>query len=181
MSLAVELSVVCAIEDPDNGIHGFQLPRAPDAQAPHARLCVPGPLPVHWTLTTWQTETEGANRSESERASDPGSFRWYARVARGASGIVTALPPLRVTVRVRWPRSRPRCSMSAPVPSETRSPLARLIPPGPRRHPAARRRHQQLPSSPGAPASTRSAKPCARAPASTSHQMFMLNRIREPG
>ena len=33
------------------------------------------------------------------------------------------LPPLRVITRVRCPRSRPRCSMSAPVASETRSPL----------------------------------------------------------
>ncbi len=27
----------------------------------------------------------------------------------------STLPPMRVTVKVRWPRSRPRCSMSAPV------------------------------------------------------------------
>ena len=47
-----------------------------------------------------------------------------ARAVRGASGMVTTLPPLRVIVRVRWPRSRPRCSMSAPVASETRSPRA---------------------------------------------------------
>jgi len=32
------------------------------------------------------------------------------------------LAALRVIVSVRWPRSRPRCSMSAPVASETRSP-----------------------------------------------------------
>jgi hypothetical protein len=29
--------------------------------------------------------------------------------------MVTTLPPLRVMTKVRWPRSRPRCSMSAPV------------------------------------------------------------------
>jgi hypothetical protein len=39
------------------------------------------------------------------------------------SGMVTTLPPLRVIVSVRCPRSRPRCSISAPVASETRSPF----------------------------------------------------------
>jgi hypothetical protein len=43
---------------------------------------------------------------------------------RDASGMVTTLPPLRVTVRVRCPRSRPRCSTSSPVASDTRSPLS---------------------------------------------------------
>jgi hypothetical protein len=47
-----------------------------------------------------------------------------ARAVRGASGMVTTLPPLRVMTRVRCPRSRPRCSMSAPVASDTRSPLS---------------------------------------------------------
>jgi hypothetical protein len=50
--------------------------------------------------------------------------RSIARAVRGASGMVTTLPPLRVMVRVRCPRSRPRCSMSAPVASETRSPFS---------------------------------------------------------
>jgi len=50
--------------------------------------------------------------------------RSMARAVRGASGMVTTLPPLRVMTRVRCPRSRPRCSISAPVPSETRSPLS---------------------------------------------------------
>ena len=40
--------------------------------------------------------------------------RSIARAVRGASGMVTTLPPLRVIVRVRCPRSRPRCSISAP-------------------------------------------------------------------
>lgn len=31
------------------------------------------------------------------------------------------LPPLRVMTKVRWPRSTPRCSISAPVASGTRS------------------------------------------------------------
>ena len=35
--------------------------------------------------------------------------RSIARAVRGASGMVTTLPPLRVMARVRWPRSRPRC------------------------------------------------------------------------
>ena len=34
--------------------------------------------------------------------------RSTARAVRGASGTVATLPPLRVTVRVRWPRSRPQ-------------------------------------------------------------------------
>ena len=45
------------------------------------------------------------------------------RAVRGASGMVTTLPPLRVMVRVRWPRSRPSCSMSAPAASDTRRPF----------------------------------------------------------
>ena len=49
--------------------------------------------------------------------------RSIARAVRGASGIVTTFPPLRVMISVRCPRSRPRCSMSAPVASETRSPF----------------------------------------------------------
>ena len=49
--------------------------------------------------------------------------RSIARAVRGASGMVTILPPLRRTVRVRCPRSRPRASMSAPRASEIRSPL----------------------------------------------------------
>ena len=49
--------------------------------------------------------------------------RSSARAVRGASGMVTILPPLRVMVRVRCPRSRPKCSMSAPAASETRSPF----------------------------------------------------------
>ena len=44
--------------------------------------------------------------------------------AGGARGMVTALPPLRVISKVLWPRPRPRCSMSAPVASGTRSPLS---------------------------------------------------------
>ena len=50
--------------------------------------------------------------------------RLIARAVCGASGMVTTLPPLRVIVRVRWPRSRSRCSMPAPVASETRSPFS---------------------------------------------------------
>ena len=50
--------------------------------------------------------------------------RSSARAVRGASGMVTIFPPLRVIVSVRCPRSRPRCSMSAPVASETRSPFS---------------------------------------------------------
>jgi hypothetical protein len=42
--------------------------------------------------------------------------------ARGER-MATTLPPLRVMPSVRCPRSRPRCSMSAPVASDTRSPL----------------------------------------------------------
>ena len=49
--------------------------------------------------------------------------RSIARATRGASGIVTSLPPLRTTVRVRWPRSWPSASMLAPIASDTRSPF----------------------------------------------------------
>ena len=49
--------------------------------------------------------------------------RSIARAVRGASGMVTTLPPLPVMVSVRWPRSMPSASMFAPVASNTRSPL----------------------------------------------------------
>jgi hypothetical protein len=42
---------------------------------------------------------------------------------RGASGTVATLPPLRVIVRVRWPRSSPNASTLAPIASETRNPF----------------------------------------------------------
>ena len=46
-----------------------------------------------------------------------------ALATRGANGIVTSLPPLRITVRVRCPRSWPSASMLAPIASDTRSPF----------------------------------------------------------
>jgi hypothetical protein len=49
--------------------------------------------------------------------------RSTALAVRGANGTVTTLPPLRTTVRVRWPLSMPRASMSAPIASETRRPF----------------------------------------------------------
>jgi hypothetical protein len=50
--------------------------------------------------------------------------RSIARAVRGARWTVTTLPPLRVMTSVRCPRSSPRCSMSAPVASDTRSPFS---------------------------------------------------------
>ena len=50
--------------------------------------------------------------------------RSTARAVRGASGIVTVFPPLRTMVSVRCPRSTPRASISAPIASDTRSPLS---------------------------------------------------------
>jgi len=64
--------------------------------------------------------SEVTNSGPSERSP---IARSIALAVRGASGTVTTLPPLRVMTRVRWPRSRPRCSMPAPAASETRSPL----------------------------------------------------------
>ena len=49
--------------------------------------------------------------------------RSIARAVRGASGIVTTSPPLRVITKVRCPRSMPSASMPALVASDTRSPL----------------------------------------------------------
>ena len=64
-------------------------------------------------------------RGDEQRPLGALADRQIDRLAvRGASGMVTTLPPLRVMTRVRWPRSRPRCSMSAPVASDTRSPLS---------------------------------------------------------
>ena len=74
----------------------------------------PGTVPVQ------PPSSAARNTGPSVRSLMAGSI---ARAVRGASGMVTTLPPLRVIVRVRWPRSRPRCSMSAPVASETRSPF----------------------------------------------------------
>lgn len=54
-----------------------------------------------------------------ERCS-PGS----AAVADSGSGLRGRRHPIRVTVSVRWPRSGPKCSMSAPVASDTRSPFS---------------------------------------------------------
>jgi hypothetical protein len=62
-------------------------------------------------------------RSEKQRAFGALAYRQVDR-AGGASGMVTTLPPLRAMIRVRCPRSSPRCSMSAPVASETRSPFS---------------------------------------------------------
>jgi hypothetical protein len=47
--------------------------------------------------------------------------RSIARAVRGASGLVTTFPPLRVITKMRWPRSVPSASISAFVASETRS------------------------------------------------------------
>ena len=41
-----------------------------------------------------------------------------------ASEMAATLPPLRAITRVRWPRSSPRCPMSAPVASDTRRPFS---------------------------------------------------------
>ena len=49
--------------------------------------------------------------------------RSITRAVRGANGMVTTLPPLRVMTRVRCPRSTPKASISAPLASKTRSPL----------------------------------------------------------
>ena len=49
--------------------------------------------------------------------------RSTALAVRGVKGTVTTFPPLRSTVSVRWPRSRPRASMSAPIASEQRKPF----------------------------------------------------------
>ena len=49
-----------------------------------------------------------AARNTGSSVSSP-MARSIARAVRGASGTVTALPPLRVMVKVRCPRSRPRC------------------------------------------------------------------------
>src|SRR5947209_1941829 len=65
-----------------------------------------------------------SRRPSAARNTGPSVRSPIARAVRGASGTVTTLPPLRVTARVRCPRSRPRCSMSAPVASETRSPFS---------------------------------------------------------
>jgi hypothetical protein len=49
--------------------------------------------------------------------------RSIARAVLGASGMTAFLPPLRMIARVRWPRSVPSASTSAPVASDTRSPF----------------------------------------------------------
>src|SRR6185312_12382083 len=89
-------------------------------------------LPIPERRAIWRTTRPAPCRSSRRpsfaRNTGPSvrspMARSIARAVRGASGTVTTLPPLRVTVRVRWPRSRPRCSMSALVASDTRSPFS---------------------------------------------------------
>jgi len=64
-----------------------------------------------------------AIRRQEDRSLAAPTARSIARAVRGASGTVTTLPPLRVTTKVRCPRSTPKASMSAPVASDTRSPF----------------------------------------------------------
>jgi hypothetical protein len=86
-------------------------------------------IPARWATrrTIRAAPCRSSRRPSEARKSGPSlrspAARSIARAVRGASGTVTALPPLRVTTKVRCPRSTPRDSMLAPVASETRSPF----------------------------------------------------------
>jgi hypothetical protein len=94
-------------------------------------VCGPTFLAIPARRATRRTIRPAACRSSRRPSGARKTGPWHrspmarsiARADRGASGIVTTLPPLRVMTRVRCPRSRPRASISAPVASETRSPL----------------------------------------------------------
>ena len=123
--------------------------------------------------------------------------RSIARAVRGASGMVATLPPLRVMVSVRWPRSVPSASMFAPVASETATRSLRAVrsaharPPGrDRRRPASRRAHcgpnrwhaTHSPAGDGAralPASGRAGLPRPRT--CKKPAMVQSRRVRWPG
>jgi hypothetical protein len=94
--------------------------------------CGPTGLAIPARRATWRTiraaPWRSSRRPPGARKTGPSQrspiARSIARAVRGASEMVTTLPPLRVTTRVRCPRSMPMASMSAPVASETRSPLS---------------------------------------------------------
>ena len=72
-----------------------------------------GTVPVQ-PLPIWGEEDRPSTCSPTAKS--------IARAVRGAGGMVTTLPPLRVIIRVWCPRSTPSASTLAPVASETRSP-----------------------------------------------------------
>ncbi len=76
----------------------------------------PGGAMAVQPLSVWGEEDGPSTRSPMARS--------IARAVRGANGMVTTLPPLRVVTSVRCPRSTPRASMVAPVASDTRSPFS---------------------------------------------------------
>jgi len=125
---------------------GFSLPGSITIR--HARCgkprcaCAADPPSLHGPCIQWTRTVRGKTVT---RLLTPAQYQayapWFANARRlrelaaelealslaemaRASGMVTTLPPLRVIVIVRCPRSRPRCSMSAPVASETRSPFS---------------------------------------------------------
>ena len=98
--------------------------------------CVPQRMRAHVpgnpsSAVTWRTiraaPCRSSRRPSAARKTGPAQrspmARSIARAVRGASGTVTTFPPLRVITSVRCPRSTPKASISAPVASETRSPL----------------------------------------------------------
>ena len=95
-------------------------------------VCGPTGLVIPVRRTTRRTiraaPCRSRRRPSAARKTGPShrspTARSIARAVRGASGMVTTLPPLRVMVSVRCPRSRPSASILAPVASETRRPLS---------------------------------------------------------
>ena len=109
---------------PDPGVQRGGDERVPQRVRPD-RLGDPGRRATRRTIRP--APCRSSRRPSAARKTGPSlrspMARSIARAVRGASGIVTTLPPLRVTTKVRCPRSTPRPSMLAPVASETRSPF----------------------------------------------------------
>jgi hypothetical protein len=113
--------------------HPAAAPRHPTAVMNACRsVCGPTGLviPARWAArrTTRAAPCRSSRRPSAARKTGPSlrspTARSIARAVRGASGMVTTLPPLRVMTSVRWPRSIPSASMLAPVASETRKPFS---------------------------------------------------------
>src|SRR5215472_5770269 len=99
--------------------------RAPGRLSGPTGLLIPARCAARPTIRAapWRSSRRPSAAKKTGPSLRSPTAKSIARAVRGASGIVTTLPPLRVMTKVRCPRSTPKASMLAPVASETRSPL----------------------------------------------------------
>ena len=107
---------------------GASAPPARASQRPRAEASLRA-LAVSVASRRTGRPAEPGIRPAARDARVPAGWRFPAATQRTGGPVsadsrrrVTTLPPLRLMTRVRWPRSSPSCSMSAPVASDTRSP-----------------------------------------------------------